>query len=263
MGKITSLNNERIRRAQALQRGARRRDREELLAVEGLRLAGEALSAGSPVVEAFYTDSFAATGAGRQMLEELAGRSTPGWNVPDAIFATLADTQTPQGILLVLPLPEIPIPTHPALILIPDGVRDPGNLGTMLRTAWAVGVSLIVLPPGTVDVYNPKVVRAGMGAHFHVPLRCAAWAEIGDWVAGTQVWLAEAGRGTAYDAVDWRAPTTLIMGGEAQGAGTEARALAEECGVYIPMQAGVDSLNVGVAAAVLLFEAARQRRQDT
>lgn len=261
MGQITSLNNERVRRAQALQRGARRRDREGLLTVEGLRLADEALRWGGPIAEAFYTETFAASEAGRPLLAALADRAIPCWETAEAVFATLADTQTPQGILLVLPLPELPVPSRPALVLAPDGVRDPGNLGTMLRTAWAVGVSAVLLPPGTVDVYNPKVVRAGMGAHFHVPLRCAPWSDIAERVAGTQVWLAEAGRGTVYDAVDWRAPTTLIVGGEAQGAGHEARALAGNRGVYIPMAAGVDSLNVGVATAVLLFEAARQRRQ--
>ncbi|HNT77535.1 MAG TPA: RNA methyltransferase [Anaerolineae bacterium] len=262
MGKITSLNNERVRRAQALQRGARRRDREGVLAVEGTRLAVEALHWGGEVREAFYTPAFAATTTGEQVLTELTERRVPCWETSDAVFATLADTQTPQGILLVLPFPEVPLPSHPTLVLIPDGVRDPGNLGTMLRTAWASGVSAVLLPPGTVNVYNAKVVRAGMGAHFHVPMRSATWPEIGVMVAGTQVWLAEAGCGQRYDGVDWRAPTTVIMGGEAQGAASEARALAGAQRVYIPMVAGVESLNVSVATAVLLFEAARQRRRD-
>ncbi len=259
---ITSLNNERVRRVQALIRGTRRRLREGLFVVEGRRLVQEALDAGSPVVETFFTPDFAAEPAGQALVEAVCKRSDSCWETTAAVFAALADTETPQGILAVTPLPDLPLPpaTEAGLILIPDEVRDPGNLGTILRAAWAAGVAQVWVPPGTVDASNPKVVRAGMGAHFRVPMRRATWDEIQRWLDGIPVWLAEAGRGVAYDAVDWRGRAALIVGGEAAGPGPAARGLAGAQEVYIPMAAGVDSLNVAIATAVLLFEAARQRR---
>lgn len=247
---------------QALRRGTRRRYQEGLLVVEGVRLVCEVAAANMPVAEVFYTLDFAANNANQTLLSNLRLQATSMWEVTPAIFAALSDTQTPQGILLVMPFPDLPMSEQPSLSLIPDGVRDPGNMGTMLRTAWAVGVSAVLIPPGTVDAYNPKVVRAGMGAHFHVPLVRAAWSDIAERVESADVWLAEAGAGTAYDDVPWsRDAIALIVGGEAQGAGAESRALAGDHLVYIPMMENVESLNAGVATAVLLFEAVRQRRR--
>jgi len=170
----------------------------------------------------------------------------------------MADTVTPQGVLAVVPIPDLPAPEHDRFILIPDQVRDPGNLGTMLRTAWAAGVTDVLLPPGTVDHTNPKVVRAGMGAHFWLPGRKASWDEIWQRVGHAQVWVAEARQGQSYDRVDWRGDVAIVIGGEAEGAGREAHSRAT-C-VHIPMATGVESLNAATAAALLLFEVARSRR---
>ncbi len=260
MGKIVSLNNERVRRVQALQRSTRRRYQEGLWVVEGLRLAQEALGARLPVHEVFYTATFAAGATGQSLLATCAARSISSWEVSPDVMRGLSDTETPQGILLVMPIPDLRCDADAPFILIPDSVRDPGNLGTMLRTAWAAGVSQVLLPPGTVDYTSPKVVRAGMGAHFHLPMRRAPWDEISALVAGAEVWLAEVGQGTHYDMVDWSGHVALIVGGEAEGAGPEGYALAAGRHVVIPMAAGVDSLNAAMAAAIILFEAARQRR---
>lgn len=257
---ITSPNNDRIRRVQALMRSTRRRLREGLLALEGHRLVQEALDAGSAMAEVFYTSDFAADAAGQALITTANERADACFEIPAALFALLADTETPQGILAVVPLPALPAVAPDGLILIPDAVRDPGNMGTMLRAAWAAGVTQVWLPPGTVDVYNPKVMRAGMGAHFHLMLRRTTWDEIPVMIKGFSVWLAEAGDGTAYDAVDWRGRVALIVGNEATGPGAEACALDGAQHVYIPMAPGVDSLNVAVATSVLLFEATRQRR---
>lgn len=259
MGRIVSLNNERVRRVQALERSTRRRYHEGLLVVEGLRLAQEALGAGLPIHEAFYTATFAAGALGQSLVDACTTRSISAWEVAPEVMQALSDTETPQGILLVMPIPDLRCSEDAPLILIPDNVRDPGNLGTMLRAAWAAGVSQVLLPPGAVDYTSPKVVRAGMGAHFHLPLRRAAWDEIRALVAEAAVWLAEAGQGTPYDAVDWRGRVALIVGGEAEGAGPEGRALAADRRVVIPMARGVDSLNAALASAIVLFEAARQR----
>jgi len=156
-----------------------------------------------------------------------------------------------------VPIPKLSPRMRERLILIPDAVRDPGNLGTMLRTAWAAGASEVLLPPGTVDYTNPKVVRSAMGAHFRLPVRRATWTEIWQAVGDARVWLAEASRGVSYDEVDWHGDVAIVVGGEAAGAGTESRSRAS-C-VRIPMTTGVESLNAAVAAAVLLFAAVRGR----
>lgn len=230
------------------------------MVIEGLRLAREAAAVGQPLTWAFYTPDFAADEAGQALLAVAELRGATVWEVPPEVLRAVSDTETPQGIVVVLPIPEPPLPAAPMFTLALDGVRDPGNLGTMLRSAWAAGVERVLLPPGTVDPTNPKVARAGMGAHFHVPVQRCAWEDFPALVAGSAVWLADAGGASSYDAVDWRGPVTLVVGGEAEGAGPECRALAEGRHVFIPMAPGVESLNAAVAAAVLLFEMARQRR---
>jgi TrmH family RNA methyltransferase len=160
----------------------------------------------------------------------------------------------------VLPIPNLPRPEYPTLTLILDRVRDPGNLGTILRTALAAGVEQVLLVPGTVDASNPKVVRSAMGAHLRLPLATLRWEAIAGVVTGCDVWLAATGGETPDPAVDWTRPVALIVGGEATGAGKRARVLAQGR-VSIPMAAGVESLNTAVATAVTLFEAVRQRAE--
>lgn len=259
MGKIVSLGNERVRRVQALERSTRRRYQEGLFIAEGLRLVQEALNAYLPIHEAFYTATFAETLPGGDLIATCIERANACWEVSAEVMQALADTETPQGIVVVAPIPDLPCEAVTPLTLIPDALRDPGNLGTMLRTAWAAGVSQVLLPPGTVDYTNPKVVRAAMGAHFHLPMHRAAWEEIYADLDGTAVWLAEAGPGTPYDAIDWHGRAALVVGGEAEGASPEGRTLAAGRHVTIPMARGVDSLNAAMAAVIVLFEAARQR----
>ncbi len=259
MGKIVSLSNERVRRVQALQRGTRRRYQEGLFIAEGARLVQEAFAANVPIHEVFHTAAFAESTPGSALVTVCIERASSCWEVSAEVMQALADTETPQGILIVLSIPAFQCEIAAPLTLIPDAIRDPGNLGTMLRTAWAAGVSQVLLPPGTVDYTNPKVVRAAMGAHFHLPIRRAAWDDIYVDLEETAVWLAEAGSGTPYDAVDWRGRVALVVGGEAEGASPEGRALAAGRHVTIPMARGVDSLNAAMAAVIVLFEAARQR----
>jgi TrmH family RNA methyltransferase len=259
MGKIVSLNNERVRRVQALERSTRRRYHDGLFVAEGLRLVQEILNVALPIHEAFYTAAFAESASGSSLVTACMERADSCWEVSEEMMQALADTETPQGILAVLPIPDLRCDAIAPLTLIPDAIRDPGNLGTMLRTAWAAGVSQVLLPPGTVDYTNPKVVRAAMGAHFHISVHRATWEEIRAALNKAEVWLAEAGPGIPYDVVDWRGCVALVVGGEAEGASPEGRALAVDRHVTIPMACGVDSLNAAMAAVIVLFEAARQR----
>jgi TrmH family RNA methyltransferase len=159
-----------------------------------------------------------------------------------------------------MPVPPVSsaVPAGLTLSLILDGISDPGNLGTILRTAWATGVEAVFLMPGSVDAHNPKVVRAALGAHFRLPLIETNWEDLGQRLAHVESWLAEARQGLAYDQVDWRQPSALIIGSEAEGPSEAARRFTDRR-VHIPMPGPAESLNAAVAAGVLLFEVARQR----
>ena len=166
---ITSLSNEKVkvvRRLQA-QKAARRRARR--LVLEGVRLVEEAVRAGIAPETVLYTEGFASESRAIALLGALAALDAPCDVVSEPVMKSCADTVTPQGILAVLPFPDPVPPTPLTFVLIADRIRDPGNLGTLLRTALAAGVEQVLLAPGTVDFSNPKVVRSAMGAHLHLP----------------------------------------------------------------------------------------------
>jgi TrmH family RNA methyltransferase len=253
---ITSTQNERIKYIRSL--GRRRvRQQEGRFVVEGTRLADEVVGAGIRPALALYTEAWAMTPGGRRLLPSLAQAEDGSWLASEAVLAACADTRTPQGVLVVIPFTSLQ--PRPGLILILDQLRDPGNLGTILRSAEAAGVGQVILAPDTVDLYSPKVVRGAMGAHFRLPASSQDWLAIGKQVDGRTVWLADAAGEVPYDAIAWTVPSALIVGGEAAGAGEEAAALATGR-VSIPMTGRAESLNAAMAATVILFEAARQRR---
>ncbi len=197
---------------------------------------------------------------GRELLAVIEGLGSECFIVTDTIMRALSDTVSPQGILAVVPFIELPLPESPWLVLVVDRVRDPGNLGTILRSAEAAGASQVILTSATVDVYSPKVVRGAMGAHFYLPIATGvSWSEMAEALADRQILLAEAEGEKIYCEVDWTKPSALIVSSEAEGASREAERLATER-IAIPMPGKAESLNVAVAASVILFEAARQRR---
>ncbi len=255
---ITSTANDKVKYVQSLGRRRVRRH-EGRFVIEGQRLVDEARRAGVRLALLFYTDEVTATPAGRELLEALRGQAAQSFAVSEKVMKALSGTVTPQGILAVVDIPDLSPPADPWLMLVVDELRDPGNLGAILRSAEAVGVGQVLLSPGTVDVYNPKVVRGAMGAHFRLPIHAdVTWLEIAETVGQRPVWLADAHGERVYYEVDWRRPSALIIGGEAHGASPGARALATGR-VAIPMPGGAESLNATVAAGVILFEAVRQR----
>ena len=256
---ITSPVNDRVRLIRQLQDQRKIRLRQGRFVVEGVRLVEEAVAAGMQPDFVLYSETQgAADDRLAQLLARLEPMSGPILSATDAVIATCSDTETPQGIVAVVPLPDWPRPLGPTTSLVVDRLRDPGNLGTILRTALAAGIDQVWLAPGTVDPTNPKVVRAAMGAHFRLPLYTATWTEIAAALAGAPAWLAEVGTGQPYWSVDWRSPVALIIGGEAEGASPEAHQLATGQ-VTIPMPGGSESLNAAVASGILLFEIVRQR----
>lgn len=248
---ITSPHNDRIKLARALIAQSKARTRESRIALEGLRLIRDALEQGYVPDYVLHDPTFDLSGF------DAAG--APLLPTDPALLRDLSDTEQSQGIVAVFPLPERTLPQQPTRVLIVDNLRDPGNLGTVLRTAGAAGADVVLLSPGCVDPYNPKVLRAGMGAHFRLPVVEAVWTRIAVYCKDLTVYLADMQGDVAYDAADWSAPWALIIGSEAHGASPEAEQLAVQR-VYIPMSAQTESLNAAIAAGVLLFEAARQRR---
>lgn len=255
---ITSLHNPRVKLVRALQTQSKVRYAERQLVLEGTRLIADALAAGAQPIFALHTETFAQHENAAQLLARLEASGAPCFLVTEAVMAHAAQTQTPQGILAVFPLPDLPFPTQPTLLLALDGVAEAGNLGTLLRSAAAAGVEGALLMPNCVDPFNPKALRAGMGAHFRLPLRRSAWERIAADFPDLPFYLAEAAAPVPYYAVDWRQPAALIIGGEAHGASQAARRYAAQA-VSIPMANAAESLNAAAAAAVILFEARRQR----
>lgn len=262
IGNIASPDNAHIKYVRSLEK-KRVRYREKQYYLEGLRLVAHALQRGIQPAFVFCTEAFTHDPRGAELVAQLDQTNTPTWIVAPAVMDTISDTVTPQGILAVVPMPD-PSPAlarQADLLLVLDGIRDPGNLGTILRTAQATGVQAVLLSKGSVDPYAPKVVRAGMGAHLDLSLLPAMeWADIIPLIADKQRVLADAeGPVTLWD-VDWRPPTALIVGGEAEGASPEAWE-ATQLVARLPMQGAAESLNAAVATAIFLFEAQRQRQQ--
>ena len=256
---ITSARNPKIQWVRKLQSQPRLRREAGAFVVEGVRLAEEALASGWEAQLVLHSPDLDARG--QQVADGFIARGTPYELVSDDVLRSASDTQTPQGILVVLSRQTLPLPQQTDFIFVMDGVRDPGNLGGMLRSAAAAGVDLVCLTEGTTDPWAPKVLRAAMGAHFHLPLQNLSWEELSTLAqgAGLRIYLADTSGGIAYTQADFRSPLALIVGGEAEGASPPALALADEQ-VRIPMPGGSESLNAAAAAAILLFEAVRQRR---
>lgn len=255
---ITSSQNPKVKWVRELQSSSRIRRQEGVFVIEGVRLVEEALTAGWQAQLVLFTSDLSQRGS--NLLEGFAAQNAPLEQVAPSVLRTASDTETSQGILAVLERRQAPMVEKPNFVFIPDRVRDPGNLGAMLRTAAAAGVQAVFIPPGAVDVFSPKVLRAGMGAHFRLPVYSLEWAEIAAHVQALAVYLADVQQGVVYTQADWRAPLALIVGSEAEGASAPALELAAQR-VHIPMPGGSESLNAAIAASILLFECVRQRSQ--
>jgi TrmH family RNA methyltransferase len=232
-----------------------------LAVAEGVRLVEEALTSGITVRGVITGESFRDAGRGGRLLRDLASHAIPIEAVSDRTFATLADTDTPQGILAVVEPPGAALgsinaaPGAPVIVL--DGVQDPGNVGTLLRTAFALGAGGAVLLKGTADPLNAKVIRAGMGATFRIPIAQADESELRAWVERTRptVWAATM-EGTPVARLQRPERLVLIVGNEGAGLRPEVASLATER-IGIPLARGAESLNVSVAAGIILNEVRR------
>jgi TrmH family RNA methyltransferase len=259
---ITSTRNPIIQWVRALNLQPKARRAAGAFTVEGVRLLEEAHQQGWSPELVLYCEGLSQRGL--SLVKSYQDLGIQVEQVSAHVLKAAGDTESPQGILAVLPIRELPLPPEPTLILILDTLRDPGNLGTTLRTAAAAAVEAVLLTPGTVDHFASKVVRSGMGAHFHLPIHSLPWAGIKDYLGlgnsdrALQIYLADAKTGLPYTRADFISPTALLIGGEAEGAGEEARRWSDER-VHIPLAGRAESLNAGIAAGILLFEVVRQR----
>ena len=226
--------------------------------VEGVRLCREALRSGWPVEVAFLSDSFLAGPHAEPFIDQLDHNGVPRRQLPDANLARLCDTESPQGIVLAVQMPEdalrMPAVRRQRLWVLVDGVRDPGNLGTLLRSADWFGADAVLLSADCVDPFNPKVVRGSMGSIFHLRI-----SQVEDLTAitrtlqgkGVDIWAATLdGQALLHDQ-PVTAPVALLLGGEAEGVGGALRGLANRR-VRIWNCGQAESLNVAVAGAIFL-----------
>ena len=274
---VTSATNARLKLVKKLH-SRRQREKHGMILLEGHRLILDALGAGLlpefVVLHDEALDDDVARGPQlRAALEALEPNRV--LRAPMNVVEALADTQTPQGVIAVLPQPSLPMPERPSLVLVCDAVSDPGNLGTLLRSAAGAGVGAALLTAGCSDAWGLKVLRAGMGAHYRLPLRSVhSWADASRQLAtwGVVPLAADAAGESAHFEVDWSPPSALVVGSEAHGLSPEVRAdpMVRLC--RIPLEAsmptgggaggeasGVESLNAAVAGSIILFEAQRQR----
>lgn len=225
--------------------------------VEGPRAIADAIATGATPTVLLVRD-----GDDQLLVEVRATAAMPVRRVAPSLFKQVVDTVTPQGIVAEFPFPVPATATDgPPLLLVLDGVRDPGNLGTLIRAAAGAGVTQMVVTAGSADPYQPKAVRAAVGAHFRVPIGISPSDELVATLMGIPARIvADAGATVAFDEVDWTGAAALIVGSEHAGVSDAARSIATQS-VAIPLARGVESLNAGVAGSIMLFEAARQRRK--
>jgi len=262
--RIDSPRNPAIQRARSLEGDRSLRERERAFIAWGRHLAQEALRAGAPVRQAFVTGALDTSAEGRDILHDLGAAAIPLVRTTPRILESIVEGSGDQGVLLVVARPEREaaaiLGTDRALAVALHGVQDPGNVGSILRTALALGASGLAALPGCADPFGSRAVRAGMGAQFLLPVIALSQKELLDLVdrSGLQLVAADrAGRDVPPE-VDLTVPTVLLLGSEGRGLPTELLRAARGS-IRIPMARGVDSLNVHAAAAALLYEASRQR----
>lgn len=272
---ITSPSNQHITRLRSLHT-AKGREQEGAFLVEGLHLLDAALDARiQPQLLIADPDFLGRSAPGRRLLgriEEVRAAGVPVFAAAPAAIERASDTRSPQGVVAALAIDDAAPERVRArrrgrmrpILLVLDAISDPGNLGTILRTALAADVDEVLLAPGCADPLAPKVVRAGSGAHFHLPVRAnQSWDDVATAFGGSpairRTLIADANAPHAYDTFDLTERTALIIGNEAHGPSSEARRLATDA-LSIPMWNKVESLNAAIATSVILFEAARQRR---
>jgi RNA methyltransferase, TrmH family len=258
---LRSRSNPSFRRlVQLKERGS-----DALCLLEGPKLLEEALRAGVPIVEVAFSGRAETSDRAKALLSELGSRGVPLRRLEGSLLASLSEAETSQGLVALAERPrfsEEAIFTGRPLVVVGVGIQDPGNLGGLFRTAEAAGATGALLTEGAADPLSWKSLRGSMGSAFRLPhVRGLSPAEamVRLRARSVRVVATAAARGRPYADFDWREPLALLLGNESAGL-PEALLKAADAVVTVPLEGPVESLNVGVAAGLLLFEAARQRR---
>ena len=257
---ITSKRNERIRDAKQLKQ-KKYRDQHGLFLLEGVRLVEEALA--TPYTDTvFFTSRLLEAPRGRELLAQADKKKVSTFLCSDEVFSELIETVQSQGVVAVACKPTWPLFCS-GLMLVADGVSDPGNMGTLLRTGLAAGCRGLLVMEGSVDLYNPKVLRSSMGAIFHLPHWMLTRDEALTLIQRQQSTLVIADLTDSEVHWDVRYPQNIavVIGNEAHGVHPRFRDAAD-LRVQIPLLGSVESLNASVAAGILLYEIQRQHRSE-
>lgn len=266
---ITSTSNTQVKYLLGLQKKSRLRNEEKVFIVEGIRMTGE-LPAGQ-AKKIYLSESMKRRMEGSVEDKNLRSaerlmKSVPFEVLADKVFEHVSDTKTPQGILAVVnqknyDMDEI-LRMETPLLMVLDNLQDPGNLGTIVRTAEGAGVDAVIMSRDCVDIYNPKTIRSTMGSIYRMPFLYADDIEdVIDKMSqnGIHTYAAHLDGKNTYDREDYRGKTAFLIGNEGNGLSKEIAEKAE-CWIQIPMCGKVESLNAAIAASILMFEAGRQRR---
>lgn len=266
---ISSTSNSKVKQVVAWQTKAKERKKDDIFIVEGVRMFEEApyewISQVYVSSKCLVNLQQEQTDRSKEVLRRLSETSYE--EVTDEVFAKMSDTQTPQGILCVLRRPKYTLKDilgaddKAPLIMILEDLQDPGNLGTILRTGEGAGISGVIMSKDTVDIFNPKVIRATMGSIYRMPfLYVEDLNSVLDTlhIEETQTYAAHLKGDVYYDSFDFTKPTAFLIGNEGNGLKKET---ADKAGSYlkIPMEGKVESLNAAIAASLLMYEAHRQR----
>ncbi len=256
---ITSSQNPKIQQIRKLIAQKKERDESGCYVLEGVRLIEEAIKKKENCRLLVYTDPLSPRA--EALVQSFVTQGVETEEVTPQLMKTISDTEMPQGVLAVMEMTRPVIPEKLDFIIILDSIRDPGNLGTMIRTAAAAAVDLLILAPGCTDPYAPKVLRSAMGSHFMIPLIQLGWEEIASRLIpfpDLQVLASIMDDGKSCWDYDLSKPTALIIGSEANGISQTAQDLSDG-NIFIPMPGDVESLNAAMAAGILIFEIVRQR----
>ncbi|KAJ8903388.1 hypothetical protein NDN08_004496 [Rhodosorus marinus] len=263
-GPITSKANSRVKHARKVLTNRRVREREGLIFVEGIRLVLDAVAAKNEPEVLFFTDRAMSKGEYGAAMQKLIS-TLPHDRVvysSEEIMQHLTDTENCQGVAAVLKKKQAIAPAQPSLVLALDRLSDPGNVGTLIRTAAGAGAHAVFLTKGSADPFGLKTLRAGMGAQFRIPvLPNWEWSDIESYSRerGLALIVADGSGDVRHYSYDWKEPSMLVVGAEADGPSEEVLKSADCC-VSIPLaEDSAESLNAAVAGAVILFEAQRQR----
>jgi TrmH family RNA methyltransferase len=257
---LSSTHNPLIKYVRSLERAAVRRESGEYVA-EGVRLLREAVTTGQTARVVLYdSEALQRSPDGARLLPDLIAWGHEAYEVDHHVMKAVSQTDHPGGALAVLKLPVMPpldAQREAPFGIVLDTVSDPGNAGTIARTASAVGADYLVSTLTSVDLFGPKVVRAGMGAHFKLPLYSGVtWEDLRSCLSDTSFVAASTDGEHALYQFEWPERSVLVVGSEARGLSPQAGA-AIDARVRIPMKAGVESLNVAIAAGILMYAARR------